>query len=86
MLAPRDTVATLLKPAVRGEEIVLSDGRRVTARADADIYFKIAAVAVACGSPVIKYGHPIGVATEDIEVGDVVHVHNLRSGRAQGSS
>jgi arabinonate dehydratase len=38
---------------------------------------KLAVRAVPRGSPVHKYGQPIGVATADIAVGDHVHVHNL---------
>ena len=31
------------------------------------------------GAPVIKYGMPIGVATEDIEMGAHVHSHNMKT-------
>lgn len=40
---------------------------------------KIAARAIPAGTRVLKYGFPIGVATEDIAAGAHVHVHNLRS-------
>ena len=42
---------------------------------------KVAVVPIARGQAVIKYGAPIGVATEDIAPGQHVHVHNLRSVR-----
>ena len=32
------------------------------------------------GENVIKYGNPIGHATEDIAVGDHVHTHNVKTG------
>lgn len=32
------------------------------------------------GSPVIKYGNPIGYAKENISKGDWVHVHNVKTG------
>lgn len=38
---------------------------------------KVASQAIAAGSPVIKYGQVIGVATRDIPAGSHVHVHNL---------
>lgn len=41
---------------------------------------KIAVRAVGKGSPVHKYGHVIGYATQDIAVGDHVHSHNLEYG------
>ena len=40
---------------------------------------KIALVDIPAGSAVVKYGYPIGIATEDIKAGDFVHTHNLRS-------
>ncbi|HBP37922.1 MAG TPA: altronate hydrolase [Clostridiales bacterium] len=41
---------------------------------------KIARQAIPAGSPVIKYGDPIGIARQDIADGEWVHTHNLRSG------
>jgi altronate hydrolase len=43
---------------------------------------KIARQAIPAGSPVIKYGDPIGIATRDIAAGEWVHTHNLRSNLA----
>lgn len=40
---------------------------------------KIALKDIPKGAAVVKYGYPIGVATEDIKAGDFVHTHNLRS-------
>ncbi len=40
---------------------------------------KIALTDIRAGEKVIKYGYPIGVATEDIKKGDFVHTHNLKS-------
>lgn len=42
---------------------------------------KIALVPMSSGNVVIKYGVPIGIATEDINKGEHVHVHNLKSAR-----
>ena len=41
---------------------------------------KLAACPIAAGEKVIKYGHSIGVATQDIAAGEWVHSHNLRTG------
>ena len=38
---------------------------------------KVAIAAIRCGTAVIKYGFPIGVATADIAAGAHVHSHNL---------
>ena len=40
---------------------------------------KVALTAIPAGSPVIKYGYPIGVATENIQPGGHVHTHNLKT-------
>ncbi|WP_276969269.1 UxaA family hydrolase [Ferrimicrobium acidiphilum] len=44
---------------------------------------KVALVAIPAGSPVIEYGETVGVATQDIAVGELVHVHNIRSNKWQ---
>ena len=31
------------------------------------------------GEDIIKYGYPIGIATEDIKVGEHVHSHNMKT-------
>ena len=40
---------------------------------------KIALADIKKGEKVVKYGYPIGVATQDIKKGDFVHTHNLAS-------
>ena len=48
-------------------------------RGDVPAGHKIALADIKKGEKVIKYGYPIGVATEDIKAGDFVHTHNLSS-------
>jgi galactarate dehydratase len=38
---------------------------------------KVALVAIAKGAEILKYGHVIGVATQNIAPGDHVHLHNV---------
>jgi len=45
---------------------------------------KVAVRPIEVGSPILKYGEEIGVATHDIKVGEHVHVHNLDSQRSRG--
>ena len=47
---------------------------------------KYALVAIEKGSPVIKYGFPIGVATADIGAGELVHSRNLKTALSAGNS
>lgn len=52
--------------------------------ADRDVSFghKIALRDIPSGSPIIKYGHPIGTASQPIVKGEWVHTHNLRTALA----
>ncbi len=71
---PDDNVATLLDDQV--DVRITQDGIPLASA----IHFghKTARRAIAKGEPVVKYGVAIGVATQDIEVGEHVHVHNCR--------
>jgi altronate dehydratase len=40
---------------------------------------KFAIVNVKKGSPIIKYGEVIGISKEDINEGDWIHMHNIKS-------
>jgi altronate dehydratase small subunit len=44
---------------------------------------KLAIIGIKKGDKVIKYGEVIGNASQDIELGDYVHVHNVKSNRMQ---
>ena len=45
---------------------------------------KIALTRIAAGEAVLKYGNPIGIASQDIEIGAHVHMHNVASTRGRG--
>lgn len=53
----------------------------VTSRGEVPLSHKIAVRALKHGDEVTEYGTRVGVATSDIEVGDYVHTHNIRSAR-----
>ncbi|QIN81437.1 hypothetical protein GBA63_01440 [Rubrobacter tropicus] len=53
----------------------------VEARGEVPLGHKIAVEGCEAGGDVTEYGVRIGKATEDIEVGDYVHTHNLKSAR-----
>jgi altronate dehydratase small subunit len=87
ILHREDSVATTVTALARGEAITLGHGGdRVTVTLGNDIPFghKFALRDIRKGEVVIKYGEPIGVASEDIPQGAHVHVHNVESARGRG--
>lgn len=79
-----DNVATALTELTEGETVraALDDlSYDVTLRADIPFGHKYAICDIPEGQEVLKYGLPIGKATEDIKAGEWVHVHNCRSDR-----
>ena len=85
-LSPDDSVATVLRAVTRGEKLRIGSGGAVTvieAVENIPLCHKIALVALGRGDRILKYGEPIGEATQAIRPGCHVHVHNLRSLRAR---
>lgn len=77
----KDNVAVALRDVAAGtHETNGVDGALVTARKDIPAGHKMALCAISLGEQVVKYGYPIGIAKEDIEAGDWVHTHNIRTG------
>lgn len=73
-----DTVACLLRDHEAGERAILPSGPTAPLAADTPLGHKIALIAIAKGTAVIKFGAPIGHATTDIAEGEHVHLHNLQ--------
>ena len=71
-----DNVAVALQPVAKGEQIE-TGGRILEARGEIPQGHKIAVERIRSGEQVIKYGFPIGHATEDVEAGSWVHTHNM---------
>ena len=78
LLSPGDTVF-VLRGQIEAGETVLVEGQAVTVVQRLGLGHKIARQAVAAGGKVVKYGAPIGSATQAILPGDHVHLHNLKS-------
>jgi altronate hydrolase len=79
LLNPVDDVMIAKVPVAAGT--VIQDGAdRIEVGQDVRPGHKIARHAVRTGDPVRRYGQIIGFATQDIGVGDHVHVHNLAVG------
>lgn len=75
---PQDNVAVALHPMKAGDSLT-AGSVEVTAEQDIVTGHKIALRAIAKGEKIVKYGFPIGFATEDIQPGQWVHTHNLKT-------
>jgi (2R)-sulfolactate sulfo-lyase subunit alpha len=87
---PEDMVGVAVADIRAGEVVeglVMTDRRPVVVRARDDIPLghKLALRDIRRGETVLKYNHPIGEATRDIQQGEHVHTHNLRSIRWRAS-
>lgn len=83
-----DNVATLLQDA-KAEKVIVRGGedlRELELVQPIKIGHKVALCDIPAGSPVVKYGIPIGEATCSIAPGEWVHLHNCRSLYDAGSS
>jgi altronate dehydratase len=83
VISAEDNVATALEAIERGQT-VHAGGATVTATEAIPRGHKIALRAIAAGDRVIKYGSPIGSASQAIAAGAHVHTHNVASTRGRG--
>ncbi len=85
---PDDNVATLINDAEGESKVIIisSNGdtvRRVQVTNSLQLAHKLAIEKIEKNTDVIKYGEVIGRATQSIEAGDHVHVHNVVSLRVK---
>jgi hypothetical protein len=89
VLNPADDVATALRPLSAGEWVQIqgqNQPRSIQALEDIALCHKLALHPLAAGQPVRKYGEVIGFTLQAVAAGELVHIHNLNSGRAQITS
>jgi len=79
LLHPDDNVAVAARNLASGTTIRVG-GSRLVLTESVGLGHKIAIVGVSKGDRIHKYGQTIGFATQDIEPGTLVHVHNLTAG------
>lgn len=75
---PADNVLIVKNNITPGDEEQVGD-IKITFDKAIGFGHKIAEKNISKGEKVIKFGVPIGSATEDISVGSHVHLHNLKS-------
>jgi (2R)-sulfolactate sulfo-lyase subunit alpha len=78
MLHPEDNVVVCRRDVRAGETLVIGS-EMLTAASDVALGHKIARRLIRRNSQVIKYGMSIGVSTSEIQPGEWVHLHNIRS-------
>jgi altronate dehydratase small subunit len=82
-----DNVATVMQDIEPHTEVELQlAGGKLTVHVTERIKFghKFAIRDIKKGNRIVKYGEPIGIATQDIRIGQHVHVHNVESARGRG--
>lgn len=82
-----DNVATAVKdiPLQEKIEFVMSgESREIEIVDSIPLGHKFAIKPITKGQNIVRYGEFIGKATEDIDVGKLVHVHNVESTRGRG--
>lgn len=80
----KDTVAVAIEQIEKGNDVSYKVNENVVAFKaldDIQIYHKIAIKDLKKGEPVIKYGEHIGLAAEDVRIGNHIHTHNVENHR-----
>ncbi len=84
----RDTVAVALESLPEGSEVIVAIGdappQRIKLISPIPMGHKFALKDHEKGTPVIKYGEPIGTSTSAIARGEHVHVHNVAGKKEPG--
>lgn len=77
-LAPEDNICVVTGTVEPGE-VLEFEGRQIRFADRVPTGHKVAVVTIAKGEHVRKYGVSIGSATQEIQPGQYVHTHNLKS-------
>ena len=80
VLDPIDNVCILLSDSGKHDTVILSDAEGpIRLTETVSFGHKAALKPIKTGDEIIKYGHRIGVATKNINPGEWVHLHNMKS-------
>lgn len=78
ILAPGDNVAIAKSDIAAGTTLTVMD-KTIKLKVNEETGHKFAFLPIRKGETIVKYGAPIGVATQDIAPGDSMHIHNVTS-------
>ena len=76
---PADNVIVALSPLAKGTTVAVPGVGEVVAAEDIPQGHKMAVRSIAAGENVIKYGLPIGHVTGDVQPGQWLHTHNVKT-------
>ncbi len=81
---PKDNTATALDDIAGGDRVNLTSKSgqgegEIVARQTVPLGHKLALASIGKGDKILKYGEIIGLATQPINKGDYIHVHNVES-------
>ena len=77
-LNPKDNVAVCLETRQK-DELATIDNQQIVLADDIPVGHKVALQAIEIDANVMKYGAPIGHAIAQIQIGNHVHTHNLKT-------
>jgi altronate hydrolase len=80
---PADNVGVVLAEAATGDAIDV-EGQRLETTDEVPAGHKVALRDIEAGEQIVKYGFPIGAATDAIPRGGWVHSHNMATGLSDG--
>lgn len=78
LLHPDDNVIVCCSDASQEQSIEIA-GKHLILQSAIQVGHKVAVLPIARGQKIIKYGVSIGSATRDIQVGEHVHLNNVKS-------
>jgi hypothetical protein len=73
-----DNILVCCQVVVAGETVIINDKPYIMVT-QIDVGHKIACKSIEKGQKILRYGVPIGSAITDIEIGEHVHLHNIKS-------
>jgi hypothetical protein len=77
-LNPKDNVCTAIAPISGGTTLQIC-GNTVVIEQNIPLGFKVAGRNIDTSESIVKYGVSIGSATRDIVLGELIHLHNMKS-------
>lgn len=83
LINPKDNVVTARRDLAEGT-VCKAGVARLRLRERIPLGHKVALRAIRKRQAVVKFGNPIGLATQDIAPGEMVHIHNMESCRGRG--